>query len=65
MAGVVLFDQFSAALRAADPASTAAVPSKAELGVYILDITDIDKPGGSFTLHVLLGTGWQDPERVF
>ena len=42
-----------------------AAPRKAELGVYILDITDIDEPGGKFTLHVVLGTYWQDPERAF
>ncbi len=62
---LLVFGLFSAALRAADAAPPAAAPRKAELGVYILDITDIDEPGGKFTLHVLLSTAWQDPERAF
>jgi hypothetical protein len=66
MASVVRFflllGLMTAALRAAD---APAAPRKAELGVYILDITDIDEPGGKFTLHVLLSTSWQDPERTF
>src|SRR4051812_26204589 len=33
-------------LRAAGPAPNSAAPRQAELGVYILDITDIDEPGG-------------------
>ena len=51
-------------LRAAESAAPQA-PRKAEVGVYILDITDIDEPGGKFTLHVVLGTYWQDPARAF
>jgi hypothetical protein len=62
---VLLLGLITAALRAADVAAAPAAPRKAELGVYILDITDIDEPGGKFTLHVLLSTSWQDPERVF
>ncbi len=69
MASVVRFflllGLMTAALRAADVAAAPAAPRKAELGVYILDITDIDEPGGKFTLHVLLSTSWQDPERTF
>jgi len=60
-----LFACLSAALRAADPNAAPTAPRKAELGVYILDITDIDEPGGKFTLHVLLGTYWQDPAQAF
>jgi hypothetical protein len=59
---VLLLGILTTTLRAAD---TPGVPQKAELGVYILDITDIDEPGGKFTLHVLLGTYWQDPARIF
>ncbi len=55
----------TAALRGADAPAAPAAPRKAELGVYILDITDIDEPGGKFTLHVLLGTYWQDPAQAF
>lgn len=53
------------ALRAADTPAAATAPRQTELGVYILDITDIDEPGGKFTLHVLLGTYWRDPARAF
>jgi hypothetical protein len=63
---VLMFGVLTAALRAAEPAAApAGAPRKAEVGVYILDITDIDEPGGKFTLHVLLGTYWQDPSRAF
>jgi hypothetical protein len=64
---LLLFGLLTAALRAtaAPAAAAAAAPKKAELGVYILDITDIDEPAGKFTLHVLLSTSWQDPERAF
>ncbi len=65
---LLLLGCLTATLRAADvPAASAApaAPKKAALGVYILDISDIDEPGGKFTLHVLLSTSWQDPERVF
>lgn len=60
----LLLSLLTSALPAAEPAA-APGPRKAELGVYILDITDIDEPGGKFTLHVLLGTYWQDPARAF
>jgi Neurotransmitter-gated ion-channel ligand binding domain/Neurotransmitter-gated ion-channel transmembrane region len=62
---LLLLGLLTATLRAAEPGSPPATPRKAELGVYILDITDIDEPGGKFTLHVLLGTYWQDPAMVF
>lgn len=39
-------------LHAADATASKAPPRQVELGVYILDITDIDEPGGKFTLHV-------------
>src|SRR5882757_3061994 len=65
VAGLLLLGLLTAALSAADTNATPTTPRKAELGVYILDITDIDEPGGKFTLHVLLSTAWQDPERVF
>jgi hypothetical protein len=52
------------ALRAAETKPTPAPPRKAELGIYILDITDIDEPGGKFTLHVVLGTYWQDAAQA-
>jgi hypothetical protein len=64
-AGLLLLGLLPASIRAADTASAPIPPRKAELGVYILDITEIDEPGGKFTLHVLLSTAWQDPERVF
>ena len=54
-----------AALRAAAAEAAAASPRKVELGVYILDLTDIDEPTSQFTVHVLLGTSWQDPDRAF
>ncbi len=38
---------------------------KVELGVYILDIGDIDEPAGEFQVHVLLGSYWHDPARAF
>lgn len=63
--GVLLLGILTTSFRAADPDAPPAAPRKAELGVYILDITDIDEPGGKFTLHLLLGTYWQDPSRVF
>lgn len=62
---LLLLGLMTAALRAADAPTAPAAPRKAELGVYILDITDIDEPGGKFTLHVLLGTYWQDPAQAF
>ncbi len=61
---LILFSLLTAALRAADTNAGPATPRKVELGVYILDITDIDEPGGKFTLHVLLGVYWQDPAQA-
>lgn len=62
---LLLLGLLTAALRAADVNTAPAAPRKAELGVYVLDITDIDEPGGKFTLHVLLSSAWQDPARAF
>lgn len=62
---LLLLGLLTALLRAADTNAAPAAPRKAELGVYILDITDIDEPGGKFTLHVLVSTTWQDPARAF
>lgn len=65
---LLAFSILAAALRAAEstPAKTPpAAPRQVELGVYILDISDIDEPAGQFTAHVLLGTYWQDAERAF
>lgn len=61
---VLLLGLLAAASRAAAADPGSAVPRKAELGVYILDISDIDEPGGKFTLHVLLGAYWHDPAQV-
>ncbi len=61
---LLLFSLLTAALRAADANAGPAAPRKVELGVHILDITDIDEPGGKFTLHVLLGVYWQDPAQA-
>jgi hypothetical protein len=61
---VLLFGLLTAGLRAADANSGPATPRKVELGVHILDITDIDEPGGKFTLHVLLGVYWQDDAQA-
>jgi hypothetical protein len=61
---LLAFGLFAAASRAGETGAGSAIPRKAELGVYILDITDIDEPGGKFTLHVLLGAYWQDPAQV-
>ncbi len=62
---LLLFSVLTSFLRAADAPAATPAPRKAEVGVYILDITDIDEPGGKFTLHVLLGSYWQDPARAF
>lgn len=62
---LLLLACLSAALRATEPPAAPAAPRQAELGVYILDISDIDEPGGKFTLHVLLGVCWQDPAMAF
>lgn len=62
---LLLLGFLTSALSAADSPSASVGPRKAELGVYILDITDIDEPGGKFTLHVLISTAWQDPARAF
>ncbi|MBC8008858.1 MAG: hypothetical protein H7067_02020 [Burkholderiales bacterium] len=61
---LLLFSLWVATLRAADANAGATTPSKVELGVYILDITDIDEPGGMFTLHVLLSVHWEDPAQA-
>lgn len=55
----------ASAVRAADAAAPVAEPRKVELGVYILDVSDIDEPAGEFSILVLVSTAWQDPERVF
>lgn len=65
VAGLLLLGSLTAALRAAEPNEAQLAPRQAEVGVYILDITDIDEPGGRFTLHVLLGTYWEDPAMAF
>jgi hypothetical protein len=61
---LLLFGLLTAGLRAADANPSPATPRKVELGVHILDITDIDEPGGKFTLHVLLGVYWQDDAQA-
>jgi hypothetical protein len=61
---LLLLSLLTTALRAADANAAPAAPRKVELGVHILDISDIDEPGGKFTLHVLVGVYWQDPEQV-
>ena len=61
---LLVFSMLTVALRAADANAGPATPRKVELGVYILDISDIDEPGGKFTLHVLLGVYWQDPAQA-
>jgi hypothetical protein len=55
----------ASAVRTADAAAPAAEPRKVELGVYILDVSDIDEPAGEFSILVLVSTAWQDPERAF
>ncbi len=56
----------SASATAAAPATAAkAPPRQVELGLYILDIADIDEPAGRFTIQVLLSTAWTDPTRAF
>jgi hypothetical protein len=55
-----------ASATAAAPATAAkAPPRQVELGLYILDIADIDEPAGRFTMQVLLSTAWTDPTRAF
>ena len=61
---LLLFSLGMTALGAADVKVAPESLRHAELGVYILDITDIDEPGGKFTLHVLLGVYWNDPEQA-
>ncbi len=48
---------------AAETAPTA--PRPVQVGLYILDITEIDEPAGQFAAHVLVGAYWQDPELAF
>jgi|SRR6478736_3285355 len=62
---LLLLGGLTAALHGAAADATPATPRKVELGVYILDVTDVDEPAGQFTAHVLLGTYWQDPDRIF
>jgi hypothetical protein len=50
---------------AAPAKSAPSAPRKVDLGVYILDIGEINEPAGEFSIHVLLGTYWRDPTRVF
>lgn len=53
------------AARAADAVTTPATPRKVDLGLYILDLTEIDEPAGQFAIQVLLGTYWQNPALAF
>lgn len=64
LCSLLLLGLLTSALPAAAAPAVKAPPRQVELGVYILDITDIDEPGGKFTLHVLLSTGWRDPAQV-
>ncbi|HWA10657.1 MAG TPA: hypothetical protein VG838_14525 [Opitutaceae bacterium] len=52
-------------MRAAETAVAKPPPRKVELGLYILDVADIDEPAGRFTVQVLLSTAWTDPARAF
>ncbi|MET0262887.1 MAG: hypothetical protein ABW223_08305 [Rariglobus sp.] len=61
---LLLFGVFATALSAAETKAAPTAPRKVELGVHILDISDIDEPGGKFTLHVLLGVYWQDQAQA-
>lgn len=61
---LLMFGLLAGISRAADSQAVPVHPREAELGVYILDITDIDEPGGKFTLHVLLGVYWQDSAQA-
>lgn len=51
-----------AGLAAENPA---AVPRQVELGVYVLDLVEIDEPAGQFAVHVLLAASWRDPALAF
>lgn len=52
-------------LRATGAETAPAAPRKVELGLYILDLTEIDEPAGQFAIQVLLSTAWQAPEMAF
>lgn len=53
------------ATAAVTPPPASEPPRKVVLGLYILDIADIDEPEGEFSMLVLISTAWQDPDRVF
>lgn len=43
----------------------AAQPRPLELGVYILNITELDEPTERISIHLMLGAYWQDPALAF
>lgn len=53
------------ALPIPSPASTPPPPRQVELGVYVLDIVEIDEPAAQFAIHLVLGAYWQDPAVAF
>lgn len=55
----------SLALPLTSTASTPPEPRQVELGVYILDILEIDEPAAQFAVQLLVGTYWQDPSVAF
>ncbi|WP_438481733.1 hypothetical protein [Oleiharenicola lentus] len=60
-----LLGLFATTLHAVDATKAPTAPRKVDLGIYILDITDIDEPAGQFTLHALVGVYWQEPSLAF
>lgn len=42
-----------------------AAPRQVELGVYVLDLIEIDEPAGQFVVHVLLTSAWRDSALAF
>jgi hypothetical protein len=62
---LLLLSLLIAALPAVAAETAPLPPRQVELGVYILDITDVDEPTSQFTAHVLFSTAWQDPDRAF
>ncbi|MBW7896826.1 MAG: hypothetical protein H3C27_17095 [Opitutaceae bacterium] len=47
------------------PEANAAQPRPVELGVYILNITELDEPAERLSVHLMLGAYWQDPALAF
>lgn len=62
---IMLFLGLTVSIFAATVETPRPAPRQVEVDLYILDIAEIDEPGGQFAMHVLLSCTWKDATLAF